>query len=55
MATFLLELKKHKSSWPFRMPVDPVAQAVPDYLNTIKEPMDLKTIDRKIKAHEYEN
>ena len=51
MTTFLLRLKMFKNSWPFRMPFDIVAQDAPDYYDFIKEPMDLKTIDRKIKAH----
>lgn len=55
MTTFLLKLKMHKSSWPFRMPVDPVSQAVPNYYEVVKQPMDLKSIDRKIKAHQYQN
>lgn len=36
MTTFLLKLKMHKSSWPFRMPVDPVSQAVPNYYDVVK-------------------
>jgi len=36
MTTFLLKLKMHKSSWPFRMPVDPVSQAVPNYYEVVK-------------------
>jgi hypothetical protein len=38
------KLRGHKSSWPFRNPVDPNGQGVPNYLEIIKEPMDLKTI-----------
>ena len=53
MTAFLLKLKMYKSSWPFRMPVDPEVQNVPDYFDIIKKPMDLKTIDRKIKANSY--
>ena len=55
LTTFLIRLKMHKSSWPFRMPVDPVTQAVPNYFEIVKEPMDLKTIDRKIKSSTYNN
>ena len=36
MTTFLLKLKMHKSSWPFRMPVDPVSQDVPNYPEVIR-------------------
>jgi len=28
----LQKLRIHKSSWPFRRPVDPIAQGVPNYL-----------------------
>jgi hypothetical protein len=38
------KLKNYKSSWPFRLPVDPITQGVPNYLEVIHEPMDLKTI-----------
>ena len=55
MTAFLLKLKMHKASWPFRMPVDPVSQAVPNYLEVIREPMDLKTIDNRIKANFYKD
>ena len=37
-------LKKNKSSWPFRKPVDPVSLGVPNYFVVIKNPMDLETI-----------
>ena len=37
-------LKSSKTSWPFKDPVDPIAQGVPNYLEIIKEPMDLSTI-----------
>ena len=41
---FLNKLKQHKASWPFRIPVDPVTQGVPNYLQVVHRPMDLKTI-----------
>ena len=41
---FLNKLKQHKASWPFRIPVDPVTQGVPNYLQIVHRPMDLKTI-----------
>lgn len=43
-AKILHKLKSHKSSWPFRFPVEPIAQGVPNYLEIIKEPMDLNTV-----------
>ncbi|CAG8468000.1 9557_t:CDS:10 [Paraglomus occultum] len=51
MVSLLDELKKHNSSWPFQKPVDP--EEVPDYYTVITNPMDLSTIDRKIKANNY--
>jgi histone acetyltransferase len=45
----LLELlKKHPSSWPFRDPVS--LEDVPDYGLIVKEPIDLKTIEKKLGA-----
>ena len=44
VSAVLVKLKMHKSSWPFRNPVNPDAQGVPNYLEVIREPMDLKTI-----------
>ena len=55
MTAFLLKLKMHKASWPFRMPVNPVSQAVPNYHEVVREPMDLKTIDNKIKGRLYKD
>lgn len=38
---------------PFREKVDPERDGAPDYLEIIKEPMDLSTVRNKIKANEY--
>ena len=51
----MYKLKQNKSSWPFRVPVDPIAQGVPNYLQIIKQPMDLKTIEKKLLANKYEH
>ena len=48
-------MKNHKSSWPFKLPVDPIGQGVPNYLEIIHSPMDLKTIEKKIQADKYEH
>ena len=40
---------KTREAEPFRDPVDPVAHNVPDYLNVIQDPMDLGTIDRRLR------
>lgn len=45
----LSRLLKTREAEPFRDPVDPVAHNVPDYLNVIQEPMDLGTIDRRLR------
>lgn len=39
------QLLNHKYSGPFVEPVDPVALNIPDYLEVIKNPMDLSTIE----------
>jgi histone acetyltransferase len=46
-------MKKHKSAWPFIEAVQ--LEDVPDYHLIIKEPMDIKTIERKLQGNEYEN
>lgn len=40
---------------PFYYPVDPVALNIPTYHSVIKKPMDLSTIQTKLKAGQYEN
>ena len=50
----MLELmKKHQSSWPFREPVS--LEDVPDYHLVVKEPIDLKTIEKKLSNSEYKD
>ena len=55
--TFLIErmknLKKAKYSVPFLKPVDPVALNIPNYPDIVKNPMDIGTMDRKLKMDEY--
>lgn len=46
-------MKKHKSAWPFIEPVQ--TEDVPDYLNIITSPMDIKTMEKKLMNNEYEN
>jgi len=45
---------KHPNAWPFHSPVDPIKLGIPDYHNVIKTPMDLGTIDKRLK-HLYYN
>ncbi|RSL40915.1 Histone acetyltransferase gcn5, partial [Fusarium floridanum] len=44
-------LQKHKSSWPFLQPVS--KDDVADYYETIKEPMDLGTMEARLEAKQY--
>ena len=47
------QMIQHRLSWPFRRPVDAVKMKVPNYYDVIKEPMDLATIEKKLKTHAY--
>ena len=47
----LEQMKKHQSSWPFREPVS--LEDVPDYNLVVKEPIDIKTIEKKLANSEY--
>lgn len=56
--SFLLEcqnilelLKKHQASWPFKDPVS--NEDVPDYSSIVKDPIDLRTIEKKLSNNEY--
>ncbi|KAI8889734.1 Bromodomain-containing protein [Backusella circina FSU 941] len=54
----LKELKKTKYrdiNYPFLAPVDVVALNIPDYVNIVKHPMDMSTIEQKLNEGEYEN
>jgi bromodomain-containing factor 1 len=53
----LRELKKSKYrdiNYPFLQPVDVVALNIPDYMDIIKHPMDLSTIERKLNEGAYD-
>ena len=47
------QMIQHRLSWPFCKPVDAVKLKVPKYYDVIKEPMDLGTIEKKLKSHAY--
>ena len=46
-------LKKHKCAVPFLRPVDPVQLNCLDYFDIIKEPMDLSTVEKKLRNNTY--
>jgi hypothetical protein len=49
----LAALKKHRSATPFLRPVDPAQLNCPDYFEIIKEPMDLGTVEKKLRNNSY--
>ncbi|KAK9448002.1 Bromodomain-containing protein [Limtongia smithiae] len=50
-----LQSKKYEAfSYPFLLPVDPVALNCPTYFRIIKKPMDLSTIQQKLNNNQYE-
>jgi bromodomain-containing factor 1 len=54
----LADMQKPRQSainYPFLAPVDPVALNIPTYFNVVKHPMDLSTIESKIKSGQYDN
>ncbi len=48
-------LKKHEKSYPFLDPVDPTTSGAIDYFDIIKEPMDISTVESKLKKNEYKD
>lgn len=51
--TLLQKLKKHPSAGPFLFPVDAKALGLHDYFDVVREPMDLGTVERKLKNGLY--
>lgn len=51
----LKNLKKNKSAVFFAKPVDHVALNIPNYPNVIKHPMDISTIEQKLREHVYKS
>ena len=45
------KIEEQQFAWPFREPVD--TKEVPDYLDIIKIPMDLQTIEKRIRQDNY--
>ena len=44
----LKKLMEHEYGWIFNQPVDPVELKLPDYYETITQPMDLGTVKKKL-------
>ncbi|KAH7046556.1 hypothetical protein B0J12DRAFT_576377 [Macrophomina phaseolina] len=49
----MMKPKYRDFSYPFLQPVDPVALNIPQYLKIIKKPMDLGTVQSRLKHGEY--
>eukprot|EP00742_Colponemidia_sp_Colp-10_P008132 GILJ01008779.1.p1 GENE.GILJ01008779.1~~GILJ01008779.1.p1 ORF type:complete len:750 (-),score=130.32 GILJ01008779.1:187-2436(-) len=52
-SAILKKLKTNSYAWPFLEPVDPVKLNVPDYFHIVKRPMDLATVEKKLKGQGY--
>lgn len=50
----IMKPKYSKFAYPFMTPVDPVALNIPSYLKIIKKPMDFGTIEKNLKAGQYQ-
>ena len=48
-------LKSHWSCDPFLEPVDPIALGIPNYFEIIKNPMDLSSVEAKLKGNWYKS
>ncbi|KAJ1687066.1 hypothetical protein LUZ63_018456 [Rhynchospora breviuscula] len=51
MRSLLKTMNEHPDAWPFKEPVD--AREVPDYYDIIKDPMDLKTMLKRVESEVY--
>ncbi|KAI1716235.1 bromodomain-containing protein [Ditylenchus destructor] len=49
----LKPVRSHKHAWPFLKPVDAIKLNIPDYHKVIKRPMDLNTIEQRLKNIYY--
>ena len=47
------KVDEQQFSWPFREPVD--TSEVPDYLDVIKQPMDLSTMEKRVRMDFYKS
>uniref|UniRef100_A0A8R1DVR4 Bromo domain-containing protein n=1 Tax=Caenorhabditis japonica TaxID=281687 RepID=A0A8R1DVR4_CAEJA len=51
--TVIKDALKHKHSWPFQSPVDANKLEIPEYHNVVSKPMDLRTIERRLRNLYY--
>ncbi|KAK7285275.1 hypothetical protein RJT34_20040 [Clitoria ternatea] len=51
MRSLLKSMHEHADAWPFKDPVE--ARDVPDYYDIIKDPMDLKTMSKRVESEQY--
>ncbi|CAL1369783.1 unnamed protein product [Linum trigynum] len=51
MRSLLKAMHDHVDAWPFKEPVD--AHDVPDYYEIIKDPIDLKTMLKRVESEQY--
>lgn len=51
MRSLLKLMNEHVDAWPFKDPVD--AREVPDYYDIIKDPMDLRTMSKRVESEQY--
>ncbi|KAJ7526467.1 hypothetical protein O6H91_16G007500 [Diphasiastrum complanatum] len=51
MRSLLKVVTEHIDSWPFKEPVD--GREVPDYYDIIKDPIDLRTISKRLDSEQY--
>ncbi|KAE9547843.1 hypothetical protein FO519_008946 [Halicephalobus sp. NKZ332] len=49
----LKSIKKHSHAWPFVSPVDTEKLGITDYFDIIKKPMDLGTVEQRIRNKYY--
>ena len=54
-AAIVGNLKRRPDAWPFLEPVDALKLQIPDYLEIVKNPMDLGTIGSALERMEYES
>ncbi|GJN20617.1 hypothetical protein PR202_gb08015 [Eleusine coracana subsp. coracana] len=48
---FQKSMNEHTDAWPFKEPVD--SRDVPDYYDIIKDPIDLRTMSRRVESEQY--